>query len=176
MRRVDVTQEAHRSKAFDTWLILSLLGWLSLIAGAGWLTMPFVGQIGATMDHLQSLGVPAAKLTNVVLACAFLLTLIVPVAAALVPATAWFERLPGRYRKVITGLWATWVAIGIAGLAAALVTRAEGLGFFLVEAAVPLVVGLCAISLLAGAGSAWRRRWRGNGGITTLTERLTSRS
>ena len=161
MDQVDATRGARRSPAIDTWLVLSLSGWVSLIAGVGWVAMPFVGTVGVTMDRLQSPGAPGAKLIDVVLACALLLSFAVPVAAALVPATAWFERLPGRARRSVTGLWVAWVATGIVGLVAALVGQAEGLGFFLIEAAVPSAVGLCVVSLFAGTGALWRKHLGG---------------
>jgi hypothetical protein len=149
---------ASSPDGLSAWLILSLSAWISLLAAVGWIAALFAEPVGRLFDAIQRPGAPTAALVDVVMSIAFMLLLIAPIAAALVPAATWYRRLPRRVRRATTGAWIAWVAVGLSGWALAFASDSPGLGFFLVEAAVPFFVGLCAVSLLAALGAVWHTR------------------
>ena len=142
----------------STWIILSMSGWVSLTAAVGWIVALFAGPVGPFFDALQQPGAPTAYLVDGALTLVFALALVVPVAAALVPAASWYRRLPTRTRRVITGIWIVWVALGTSGWALAFATDSPGLDFFLIEVVVVFCVGLFILALLAAVGASLHAR------------------
>jgi len=142
----------------DVWVMLSTSGWLSLIAASGWIAAPLAPSVGQVIDRLQRPGTPWVLAFDGLASAVALLTVIMPIAVIVVCASSWFGALRPRVRRIALVAWWTWVALGLGGWAIVFSTASPGLGFFLIEALVPVVVGMLIIALFAIAAAAWRVR------------------
>ncbi len=136
-----------------------LAGWVSVVAGSGWVAAAVAAPVGMALDAMQRLDGIVGRLANAALVMTLALVFIVPVAATLLPATRRFENRPASVRRAIVSAWAVWVFLGLVGWGLFFAeTESTTVGFFLVEAVVPMAVGLLIVTVFAIAATAWRAR------------------
>ena len=143
----------------SSWIATLLTGWVSFVAGSGWVAAAMVAPVGIAVDAMQRLNGIVGRLANAALVMMLALVFIVPVAATFLPATRRFENHPSSVRRAIVSAWAVWVFLGLVGWGLFFAgTESTTVGFVLVEAVVPMAVGLLILTVFSIAATAWRAR------------------